>query len=280
MKKLIVIVLSTILYVSTTCGQQGKSTYENYGLFFMNEGDSIGKKFHVIDIPLDTAVYLEGNGDAILDINGDGFKDAIGKIELGLKAWNSSKCKNDSNLNQLCIYINEGDSVFRYKTRSAFVLSDYYMGWYSILSYGNDGFCIKTVGQQSDWNKYYLYFQYDKKTDSFYLVKSLVQAEYDEKEKKKVEEKIYDENTRIPFEKVNFDVYFQHILEAIPQREEWVNIKEEKSILYDNNLKPTRKYLIKDDQVRLDKEVKDFYKITYFTKDSKSEGWIKKSDVE
>ena len=45
-------------------------------------------------------------------------------------------------------------------------------------------------------------------------------------------------------------------------------------------IKPTRKYLIRDDQVRLDKEVKDFYKITYFTKDSKSEGWIKKSDVE
>jgi len=281
MKKLIVITLSILFYVGTINGQQKKNGFERFSMFYMYEGDTIGKKFHIVDIPFDTILYVCG-GENLIDINKDGLKDNLGRMEeftLGVPESIINLHKNDT-INQLCIFINEGDSVFRYKTRSAFVLSDYYMGWYSILSYGNDGFCIKTVGQQSDWNKYYLYFQYDKKTDRFYLVKSLVQAEYDEKDKKKVEERIYDEKTRIPFEKVNFDVYFQHILEAIPQREEWVNIKEEKSILYDNNLKPTRKYLIKEDQVRLDKEVKDFYKITYFTKDSKSEGWIKKSDVE
>ena len=279
MKK-IIITLLVVLIACSSKGQQQKDSFEKYATIYMDEKDTIGKKFQIKGIPFDTLVYYGSYSEQIIDITGDNLKDAIGRVKLTYKAWNSSKCKNDSNLNQLCIYINEGDSIFRYKTRSPFVLSDYYMGWYEILPNGNDGFRIKTIGQKLDWNKYYLYFQYDKPTDRFYLVKSLVQAEYDEKDKKKVEERIYDEKTRIPFEKVNFDVYFQHILEAIPQREEWVNIKEEKSILYDNDLKPTRKYLIKDDQVRLDKEVKDFYKITYFTKDSKSEGWIKKSDVE
>ena len=58
-------------------------------------------------------------------------------------------------------------------------------------------------------------------------------------------------------------------------------IKVEKSILYDNNFLPTKSYLTKDDEVRLDKEEEDFYKITYITNKGKIiEGYIKKMDVD
>jgi hypothetical protein len=149
----------------------------------MYEGDTIGKKFHIIGIPFDTAIYYGTFSEEIIDVNADGLKDAIERMKPR-SISNESRNKTDT-INQLCIYFNEGDSVFRYKTRSPFVLSGYYMGRYSILPYGNNGFCIRTEGRQLDWNKYYLYFQYDKFTDRFYLVKSLVQAEYENKTKKK-----------------------------------------------------------------------------------------------
>jgi hypothetical protein len=247
----------------------------------MCEGDSVGKKFHIVGIPSDTALYYGTYGEEIIDINGDGLKDAIGRMRaksLPLEYRELPQFKTDT-INQLCIYINEGDSIFRYKTRSAFVLSDYYMPWYSILPYGNNGFCIRTEGRQLDWNKYYLYFQYDKPTDRFYLVRSLVQAEYEDNTKKKVEEKIYDENTRILFEKVNFDVYFEHILNAVPQREDWRNIIVEKSIIFNNNLRPTSQYFIKNDNVRIDNEKDDFYQVTFFSGKKVIKGWIKKNSV-
>ncbi len=283
MKKLIIITLSVVFCACNSNGQHKHNSFDKYATLYMHEQDTIGKKFQIVGIPFDTVVYYGSYSDKIIDITGDNLKDAIGRVELTLNAWNSNKYKNDTNLNQLCIYINEGDSIFRYKTRSPFVLSDYYMGWYKILPHGNDGFCIKTIGQQLDWNKYYLYFKYDKPTDKFYLVRSLVQAEYEDDTKTilKVEEKMYDTQTRIPFEKVDFDEYFKHLLEVIPEREEWTMIKVEKSILYDNNFLPTKSYLIKNDEVRLDKEEDDFYKITYMTNKGKIiEGYIKKTDVD
>ncbi len=58
-------------------------------------------------------------------------------------------------------------------------------------------------------------------------------------------------------------------------------IKSNKAIIYKNPNIPTKMYLIKNDEVRLDKEEDDFYKITYMTNKGKIiEGYIKKTDVD
>lgn len=276
-----VIIITTAFIFFCCKGEQNTHIYSRYSRFYIYEGDTIGKRFHIIGIPFDTTLYLDG-GDAIIDVNGDGLLDNIGRMQRfthGVSQDIIDKHINDT-INQLSIYLNEGDSIFRYKTRSAFVLSNYYMGFDSIFANGNNGFCIRTEGRQSDWNRYYLYFKYDKLKDSFYLIKSLVQAEYESNIKKIVEEKTYNENTKIPFEKVNFDVYFEHLLNAIPQPEDWRSIVVEKSIIYNDTFQPTKQYFIKDDNVRIDNEKDNFYQITYFTETKKIiKGWVKKDDV-
>jgi hypothetical protein len=280
MQKTIILLSIFFSCICYTTGQN-RERYDRYSTIYLFNGDTIGKRFHIIEIPFDTTFYMDG-GDAIIDVNGDGLKDNLGRVQqfsLSNTQDIVKQHKSDT-INQLCVYINEGDSVFRYKTRSAFVLSDYYMPWYSILPYGNNGFCIKTEGRQLDWNRYYLYFQYDGRTDHFYLVKSLVQAEYENNNKRKIEEKVYNENTRIPFEKVNFDIYFKHLLDAIPRREDWRSVIVEKAIIHNQHFQPTRQYLIKNNDVRIDSENTDFYQITFFSGKITIKGWIKKSDVE
>jgi hypothetical protein len=281
MKELILILGIFFPLLSLNCKGQKARTYNSYDRFFMYKGDTIGKMFHIIGIPFDTILYVDG-GDAIIDINEDGLKDNIGRMQrftLGVPQSIIEAHKNDT-INQLCVYLNEGDSVFRYKTRSSNVLSDYYMPWYSILPNGNDGFCIKTEGRKLDWNKYYLFFKYDKRNNALYLVKSLVEADYGHGNKKIVEEKVYNDSNKIPFEKINFDLYFKKQLDKIPQPQDWRIIKTEKAIIYSNDFQPTKMYMIKDDRVRIEEEKNDFYRITFLTETKKIEGWIKKDNVE
>jgi hypothetical protein len=285
MKKAFLILSSIMINVFCTYGQKPNKLYEEYDKFYMSHSDSMGRVMHVLDIPFDTTIYNPGTGDAMIDLNGDGKIDAIGRMTTKLLPSDYKKLsqyKTDT-LNQLCIYLNEGDSILRYKTKSPFVLSGDYLPWYTITKIDNKSFMITTEGRQQDRNYYYLFFQYDKITDHFYLIRSLVQTASDNNNSKnKIEEKVYDLQTRIPFEKVNFTDYFKYILDKVPQRENWGYIKADKVYIYDMNFQLTKMYLIKHDCVRIDAGTSSFYKITYFVNNSnrRIEGWIKKSDVE
>lgn len=74
-------------------------------------------------------------------------------------------------------------------------------------------------------------------------------------------------------------MYFNHILEAIPQREDWRDIIVEKSNIFNDNFPPTNQYFIKGDNVRIDNEKDNFYQVTFFLDERKIKGWIKKEDV-
>jgi hypothetical protein len=217
-------------------------------------------------------------GDTLnLYLNNDAFVDKIIKYVYKYKVPIPI---NESN-QILAIYINDRNKTFRYYEQNNGIL------WKinnEVIQLKNGSFLVINKGSGQDSNRYFCYFEFDSETNNWLLAKTEIYlAFYKETEDieslKLIKTREFARSEKIYFKDAKFPKLFETELNDIDYSSYYTKVKVSKSIIYSKINVPTKKYLLKGDQIKVVKEKGNFLQFYYYGKKT-IEGWIKKSDVE
>jgi hypothetical protein len=227
-------------------------------------------------LPFDLSIGGINPVNVQIDVNGDGRQDIL--LEYIYRYNHKDKVPLGESGHKLAIYLNKDDNIYELtKVNNAII----WLIHSSVFGVDNKTFCVANEEGGQDPNNYYTYFQYDTKRSDWFLIKHEIFTNNTGK-KVIIEQKIYSEAEKLPFELASFDELFGKIHSEAPNLPLFKLIRVKKSFIHSLPNKPTKMFLIEDDNVEILEKREGWLRISFYNEKTKKEieGWIKKGDVE